>query len=176
MNRLKKIGLLMILTSIFTLSGCTGAGSGSGTALKDLSDSGLISAVSGTAYDWGDINIKGGEMKHSFTLKNEGSEDLILKSAVTSCMCTKARYRLPDNKISPSFGMHNNTHSWSAPIKPGETFDMEVTFDPMAHGPTATGPIQRSIKLETSSKKNPIFELEVSGNVLSEKDFKEKNK
>lgn len=174
MKTTKRFFILAILLSILFLAGCAGGSGRVDSSLKNVTNSGELVAVDGASHDWGDINIKGGDMKHTFTFKNEGSDDLILKSASTSCMCTKARYRLPDDSISPQYGMHGNSTSWAATIKPGETFGMEVTFDPMAHGPDATGPIKRSVKLLTSSKANSLLELTVSGNVLSKKDYQEK--
>ncbi len=159
-----KIIPLAILVGL-VLVGC------SDTGAQNVSDSGRITAVSEIQYDWGDINIRGGKVPHTFQLKNDGTEPLYLKSAQTSCMCTEARYRLADDSISPRYGMHNNPTSWSAEILPGGEFSVEVFFDPMAHGPDATGPIQRSIHLVTSAKNTPVLELKTLGNVLSKDDY-----
>ncbi len=174
MKTTKRFLILVTLLSILFLAGCAGGSDLVDSSLKNVTNSGELVAVNGASHEWGNINIKGGDMKHTFTFKNEGSDDLILKSASTSCMCTKARYRLPDDSISPQYGMHSNSASWAAAIKPGETFGVEVTFDPMAHGPDATGPIKRSVNLITSSKVNPLLELTVNGNVLSKKDYESK--
>ena len=117
-------------------------------------------------------------MEHTFSLKNSGEEDLILKGAETSCMCTSATYLLPNGETSTAFGMHNNT-AWTYRIHPGEEFKVHVIFDPMAHGPEATGPVGRTVYLTTSSipngefaKENPrapnstITELTLKANVL----------
>lgn len=151
-----------------------------------VSDSGMLSALEKTTFDWEDINIEGGDVEHVFRLKNAGDKDLIIKSASTTCMCTTAFVETKDGLKSPAFGMHGST-PWGQPIKPGEEFDVRVVFDPMAHGPTATGPIQRSVFLVTSSKPNAEFaqqlpesspdaviELKLSGDVLSKADYKSK--
>ncbi len=70
--------------------------------------------------------------------------------------------------------MHDNPTSWSAEIKPNETFEVNVFFDPLAHGPTGTGAIKRTIQLLTSAVNQPVAELKVSGVVLSEADYKAK--
>jgi len=155
------IGLTVLLT------GCAGASED----FQNKTDSGNLSAVNGTTYDWGNINIKGGVASRIFDFKNDSPDPLYLKGAETSCMCTQARYRLSDSSISPKYGMHNNPTGWATKVQPGETFEVEVLFDPMAHGPNATGPIQRDIMLFTSEKNNPVMKLKVSGNVLSEQEY-----
>jgi len=167
MKKFFKITLSIALVVVF-LSGC------SSNVSKEVTDSGQIVGVNDLQHDWGDINIRGGKAPHTFELKNDGTEPLYLKSAQTSCMCTEARYRLADDSISPKYGMHNNPTSWSAEIQPGERFGVEVFFDPMAHGPDATGPIQRSIHLVTSAKNKPVLELKTLGNVLSKDDYLDK--
>lgn len=174
MKHFKKLFLFIALFAVLALTGCADSG-GSASSLKKVTNSGTIAvADDNNSYDWGNIDIKGGDKKHTFTFTNEGSDDLILKGAETSCMCTKARYRLSNGSVSPKYGMHNNPTSWATTIKPGETFDVEVIFDPMAHGPTATGTIRRSIELITSAKNDSVFELKVSGDVLTTEDFEAK--
>ncbi|QQR83467.1 DUF1573 domain-containing protein [Candidatus Peregrinibacteria bacterium] len=134
------------------------------------SPSGKVAVLESAVYDWGNLDITGGKVEHTFRLKNDSNETLWLNGAQTSCMCTTARYQLEDGSSSPQFGMHNNAQ-WSAAIKPNQTFQVAVTFDPMAHGPTATGPIQRSIWLSTSATDASATELKVSGTVLSQDDY-----
>lgn len=157
------------------LSAC--ATNGSNPELASISDSGLVSVLGDTTYDWEDINIRGGDVEHVFTLKNAGDEDLIIKGANTTCMCTTAVVETESGVKSPKFGMHGKI-LWGYPIKPDEEFKVRVTFDPMAHGPDAVGPIKRSVFLYTSSKPNaeftevksgsdaPATELKVIGNVI----------
>ena len=140
--------------------------------------------MNGMSYDWEEIDIEGGTVNHKFAFKNDGDEDLVLKGAVTSCMCTTATLELPNGEFSPAFGMHQ-IGQWAYAIKPGEEFKMDVVFDPMAHGPEATGPIQRSIYLVTSSSPNGeyaeadpqsgdvITEVKLSGNVLKSAAFQQ---
>ncbi len=168
-SRITMIGIAA--SALLLLAGCSSNATPNGTS---ITNSGNISAMTPLKFDWGDINIGGGKKEHTFTFRNDGKESLYLKKAQTSCTCTSARYRLADNSISPKFGMHNNPTSWSREVKPGESFDIEVVFDPMFHGPKATGPIQRSIFMETSAKNEPVKEVRVSGMVLSEKDYKAK--
>lgn len=172
MKTFSKLSLITLtLFSVLLLAGCAGNGSSDRVSsdFKNITRSGQVQPINGLKHDWGKINIKGGDVEHTFTFKNTGQEDVYLKSAKTSCMCTTARYRLPDGSISPEYGMHQNPTYWAAQVKPGETFDVEVVFDPLAHGPDATGPIQRTVTLLTSARENGgIVRLDVLGDVLSE--------
>ncbi len=71
--------------------------------------------------------------------------------------------------------MRNNDGKWSAKIQPGQSFEVEAIFDPMAHGPNAVGVIQRSVVLLTSDSNQPTMELKVGGEVLYEDDFNQKH-
>ncbi len=175
---------LLILPAIFIvfLAGCTTSGDNS---LLSIENSGKIESLQDLSFDWEDINIKGGDVEHIFRFKNAGEEDLIIKSAITTCMCTTATIELADRTVSPEFGMHARS-GWGASVKPEEEFDIKIVFDPMAHGPDATGPITRSVFLETSSVSNGeyaspdsrtkamITEMELAGNVLSEAVYQRK--
>jgi hypothetical protein len=170
---------ILIIGITILLAGCSNGAS-------EITNSGRMTPLSGIEHDWGDINIRGGDVSHIFSFKNDSaSEDLYLKGAKTSCMCTTARYSFSDGSVSPKFGMHDNSSTWSKAIKPGETFDVEVVFDPMAHGPGGTGPIQRTVDLLTSARPVPSgpvaqvgeeapIALKASGLVLSKEDYEAK--
>lgn len=183
------LGSIAVLTALL-LSACTGStgeSDKSDASLLSVNNSGRLTTMEKTSFDWGDINIEGGKVEHVFTLKNSGEEDLIIKSANTTCMCTTATVEAPDGSASPTFGMHESI-PWGYPIKPGEDFNVKVVFDPMAHGPTGVGAIQRSVFILSSSKPNAEFaqqlpeasgsavtELKLTGNVLSKADYEKKN-
>lgn len=189
MNTAKKYFLFLSLgIAVIALTGCGGNFENTSGDTKQISNSGAITFMNNTEHDWGDINIKGGLVEHRFNFRNDGDKDLYLKSAKTSCMCTSARYNLPDGGISPKYGMHSKSNSWSGVVKPGETFSMDVWFDPMAHGPTATGVIRRDITLVTSANpdgdrvksvsgntEGSVVGLVVNGDVLSEEAYKAKH-
>ncbi len=146
--------------------------------------SGTVSSDSLT-YDWGKINIRGGEVDHTFTLTNDSDEPLEIQTASTSCMCTTAMIEITD-RTSPAFGMHNNPQHWNGIVGAGESFTVTVTFDPMAHGPDAVGPIQRSVYITTSATPDGIFttpaehsssgseiELRLTGDVMYKEAYQE---
>ena len=130
-------------------------------------ESGVIELIGSDSHDWGDINIVGGDVSYVFSFQNSGEGDLIINTASTSCMCTSAEITLANGDQSPVFGMHGNA-IWDAVVASGDEFEVNVVFDPMAHGLSATGPISRSVMLSTS---DGDFELNVQGDVLSEEDF-----
>lgn len=129
----------------------------------------------GLFHDWGNINIMGGNVTKSFTLTNNNPNSLLLTGAVTSCMCTSAQFTLKDNSKSPVFGMHENA-TWTYEVQPNESFEVNVIFDPLAHGPSATGPVQRIVNVisdpDPSVKGVTYTSLDLRGNVLPEATFK----
>ncbi len=131
---------------------------------------GELVALDEESFDWGDIDIEAGDVMTGFHFKNEGEENLMIYGAETSCMCTTAYLELPDGSKSPTFGMHGNPE-WSYELSPGEEFEVEVIYDPMAHGPNGVGPVKRLVRLDTS---DGIAEMDVSANVLYSEEYKEK--
>ena len=179
----KTIFIAAIAISMLALAGCN---STQDSDLLTVQESGKIMPKQDLSYDWEDIDISGGDVERTFTFTNEGDTELVLKGASTSCMCTVAIIDLPNGKQSPEFGMHANPE-WAYSVEPGEEFSISVVFDPMAHGPDAVGPIQRSVYLVSSSVENgnyavkspngkdSITEIKVSGDVLYTEEYQEKN-
>ena len=132
---------------------------------KGLS-SGQISALEGS-FDFGTISMADGKLEHSFQLKNESAEAVELKEIYTSCMCTTAQVIYSDTEKSKTAGMrgHGPPIFLQRQIKPGETFEIRAIFDPSAHGPAGTGPVQRVVYLKTNSKLTPVLELSFKANV-----------
>lgn len=181
MNIKKILFAISTFVLALTLSACSAP-----SKIESNITTGLIKPLDNLTYNWEDINIKGGNVKKGFHFTNDSDQNLILKGASTSCMCTTAYIELPDGTLSPEFGMHGNPN-WSYEVKPGEEFEVEVEFDPMAHGPNGVGPIARSVYLFTSSETNgdytqtdssmpniAITEIRIQGDVLYEKEYKEK--
>lgn len=120
-----------------------------------------VLTVAPETFDFGTISMAKGNVETKFTLKNDGEEPLIITDVVTSCMCTTAEI---DGKI---FGMHvSSAAGIEMPAKSSK--EMKVTFDPNAHGPTATGPITRTIDIRTNtdSKISPPKEAIIKGVVV----------
>jgi hypothetical protein len=183
MNANKGRLLLAITTLVaFFLVACSG--NTGADSLFRVTNSGKVGSEDSLDYDLGDINIKGGMVRRTATFINNGKEDLILKGAFTSCMCTTADIELMDGRISGEFGTKLST-KWHEVIKPGERFKVNIVFDPLFHGEDDVGPFKRTVYLITSAppddrlsttlpmiKYGTVTTIRFSGNVLSEKDFK----
>lgn len=121
-------------------------------------------------FDFGDVSMARGKVNHSFNIKNQGDGYLTISNISTSCMCTSASLTV-NGKTSPTFGMPGhgaNFSFWSEKLKPGEEAELEVVFDPNAHGPNATGPITRVITLlsDDGSQKDSKTTLTITANVV----------
>lgn len=110
-------------------------------------------------YDFGDISMAKGKVRHSYKLKNEGTDALKIEAVWTSCMCTVAEVKMADGKIYGPFGMSghgSNNAKADVDIPAGQEIELIAEFDPNAHGPDATGPIQRTVFVKTNDAKDPL--------------------
>ena len=110
-------------------------------------------------YDFGDIDIFAGKVDTTYTLKNEGTEAVTITKAGTSCMCTEGII------AGLTFGMHGSDVE-SVVIPVGGEEQVTAIYDPLAHGPMGTGPVTRTLQLETNSSVTPQIELRFSANVV----------
>lgn len=96
-------------------------------------------------YNFGTIKQSDGIITTLFEIKNTGKSNLIIDNMDSSCMCTSASI-IQDGKEGPRFGMDmgdgKNPTDWSVTIKPGETVQLKVYYDPMAHGKQKTPEMQ----------------------------------
>jgi hypothetical protein len=118
-----------------------------------------------TNYDWGEIQLQGGNVEKVFTIKNSGKADLKLANVSSSCMCTEAQIEIDDD-ISPLFGMHSNS-SWVGSVRPDGQATLKVIFDPAYHGPSGTGQISRIVSVETNDQNNPELEFKLKAFVVN---------
>lgn len=171
---MKKLITLLSLSALL-FSACSSNG------VDELSMGGNVqyiasfgSSLEDASHDWGNINIEGGLATYTFPFQNDSDEEMLIKTASTTCMCTTAEIELESGETSPEFGMHGTT-DWNQIIAPGEKFDVNVAFDPMAHGPDAVGPITRSVFIETSATnvKEGTIEVRVSGEVVYAADYEQ---
>lgn len=95
-----------------------------------------------TDHDFGKIKEEGGRVTTVFEFKNEGMEALVLSSVKASCGCT--------------------TPNWSkAPIEPGETGTITVTYNPNGR----PGRFMKTITV-TSNASNSPAKLFIKGEVI----------
>ena len=123
-------------------------------------------AAEESSFDFGVISMAAGEVSHSFKLKDSGAGQVTIKKIYTSCMCTTAILNKGGNKSGP-FGMpgHGSATRLKETVGPGEEAEIEVVFDPAAHGPEGTGLIKRVVYVETDSEAAPKLQLTFDANV-----------
>lgn len=68
-----------------------------------------------TVYDFGEVSLKGERVAHEFVFTNEGGKNLVITNARADCGCTRPEYS-------------------DAPIAPGKSGKVKVTFVPAAEG------------------------------------------
>ena len=98
-------------------------------------------------YDFGDIIQSDGPVKTTVQISNTSQQNIKINRLSTSCGCTTATMDLSD-------------------LKPGETREMEIIFDPMVH-PEQFGEITRVVYLQSSDPNLPELEIELTGNVIA---------
>lgn len=119
-------------------------------------------SISPSSYDFGSVSQKEGVVSTSFTVKNIGTSDLVIDDMLSSCGCTSARL-VVDGKEGPKFGMHNNPKNWSATIKPGESTELNVYYDPDVHK-DFRGTATRDITVFSNDSKNSETKVRIKLN------------
>lgn len=100
-------------------------------------------------YDFGTISMKNGKVKTVFKVTNQHESEVTLRKLYTSCMCTKATLKVNGITEGP-FDMegHGFSKVFDQKLQPNQIAEIEVEFDPNAHGPTGVGLIERVVILE----------------------------
>ena len=109
-------------------------------------------SVEESSYDFGTISMAAGNASHTFKLKNSGAQKIKINKIYTSCMCTNASLINGNKKFGP-YGMpgHSFVPAVNESVEPGAEINIEVVFDPTAHGPAGVGPVDRVVYIETSA-------------------------
>ena len=116
-----------------------------------------------TLYDFGVISMKNGNVVHTFKVTNPTDKDLTVERLSTSCMCTTA-YIVEGASRSGPFGMAGMGGTKTSTIfKAWQSKDIEVVFDPNAHGPAGVGPMQRFVHLTDAA--GGKLQLQITGMV-----------
>lgn len=93
------------------------------------------------SYDFGDIPERGGAVSHEFQFQNQGDAPLVIIDARAQCGCTRSEF--PD-----------------APIAPGRTAKIKVTFNPRG----LPGPFMKTITVRTNGSPSKTT-LKIKGSV-----------
>jgi len=162
-----KIIIGVILATVVLLFGAIwfAQKSNSSADVKVVTSQDVRAVVGENTYDWGTIQLKGGDVKKVFAINNTGTDSLQLYDVLTSCTCTSARVII-DGQSSPSFGMHQKSN-WVGEIPAGGEAEIEVTFVPDFHGPSGIGAITRQVKVATNDPNNPELLFNLTANVVN---------
>lgn len=147
------IGAIVIGGGILLFSG----GNAQEAKIVEVASASTLS-VDRQLHDFGEIDIFSGVVTTEFALTNEGDDDITVSEGTTSCGCTNAELG------GISFGMHEKM-SKEFVIPAGETKNLTVIYDPLAHGPNGTGLAQRSVFLKTNSSVTPELEVRIKAMV-----------
>ncbi len=102
---------------------------------------GAMVSVNKEVHDYGEIK-QGADPYCEFTVKNTGTEPLIISNAKGSCGCT-----VPE---------------WSRePVMPGKTTVIKVRYDT-----NRPGPINKSVTITSNATNEPNLTLRIKGNVI----------
>lgn len=112
-------------------------------------------ASPGPFHDFGKISMAAGNVSHRFTIENTGGSAITVTKLYTSCMCTTATLITLAGKKGP-FGMpgHTPIPSITEIMGPEGRAQVEIVFDPKAHGPAGVGRIERVITVENNAGKS----------------------
>ena len=115
------------------------------TAAAEISGKRVL-ASDAPFFDFGRISMAAGKVSHRYSIQNTGDKPLTITKMFTSCMCTTATLVTASAQRGP-FGMPG--HGWLASVNetlaPGEAAQVDVVFDPAAHGPAGVGPTNRTV-------------------------------
>ena len=163
---MKKSTIIIGLLAATVLVGVIVLGRPIEGATSSQTDVTVKSALStpNTLYDFGVISMKNGKVSHRFKVTNPTDKDLTAEYLSTSCMCTTA-YIVDGTSQSGPFGMEGMGSSKTGKMifKAGESKDIEVVFDPNAHGPAGVGPMQRFVYLTDAT--GAKLQLQITGTV-----------
>jgi len=132
------------------------------TSTTKVSEGSLIATEK--FYDFGAISMKDGLVNKVFKISNSSEEDINLMSISTSCMCTVVYITEQNGGKKGPFGMpgHGIVPKANEIIKAGESRDIEVVYDPNAHGPAGVGRINRLVYLEDANGNKLQFEIKAN--------------
>jgi hypothetical protein len=128
------------------LTSCSGrSGNNSVNSVTGVSDTGTARIVfKDYEHQFGNVT-EGEKIGYIFTYENNGTSDLIIKSASPSCGCTVPKF---DKK----------------PVRPGESGKIEVVFDTSGRRGLQTKTISVS-----SNASTPVVLLKITAEVVAEK-------
>lgn len=102
-------------------------------------------SVEPSGFDFGKA-VQNKTLSKEFSIKNYGSEDLVIENVSTTCGCTAA---LLDSKV----------------VKPGGTAPLRVTLETRSY----SGKVERKVLIRSNDPATSLLELKVEAMVSAEK-------
>lgn len=114
-------------------------------------------------HDFGTISMKDGKVKANFRITNPTSDNVEISKLYTTCMCTTAILTAGGQTFGP-YGMpgHGAFPTFKQNLAPGEAAQVEVIYDPNAHGPAGVGYIERSAILESGGAEVAVITIKAN--------------
>ena len=156
MNKTTIISTVILSLGVLTAWYVVNLNSISEPVTKNLS----VVTVDKVTYDFGRIDIFAGKVQTDYVLVNTGEQDVVVTSAITSCMCTEGEIG------GMTFGMHSGSRNITIPAGGSET--LTATYDPLAHGPNGVGKVKRELALTTNSDATPDILVTFTADVYKE--------
>jgi hypothetical protein len=142
----KKTIIIIIIVIVVVLGTMVwGYAKMAGPSPAQLSKQSSLTA-STTRYDFGTISMASGTVDHLFAITNPTDRNITIINLQTSCMCTMAYIGTGGARQGP-FGMPGMGGATDADytIPAHGTDEIDVVFNPAAHGPAGVGDIDRTI-------------------------------
>ena len=124
-----------------------------------------IMEITPASYDFGMVSQAKGVVSTTMKISNTGSKDLILDNMDTSCGCTSASI-ISDGKEGAKFSMAmhgTNPKNWQEIIKPGESVQLKVYYDPNVHK-DMRGAVTRSVMIYSNMPRQSKTEVTIYAN------------
>ncbi len=112
--------------------------------------------------DLGEVSAAKGKVETSITIENAGQKDLIVEGLSTSCGCTSASV-VNDGQEGPVFGTDTLPEDWSTTIRPGETAELRIYYDPNFHQ-NARGSMMREVYVSSNDPVDPVVKASIQLN------------
>lgn len=103
-------------------------------------------------FDLGTVSNSKGIIISDFTIKNNGTEDLIMTDLKTSCSCLTASF-IKDGKESVRVGRFSHSEGWTFVLQPNEEAFLRTYYDPRVTN-WQTGHVERIV---TITSNDPVF-------------------
>ncbi len=117
--------------------------------------------TSESSWDFGTVSMAKGIVTKKFNITNTDTVPATVTKLFSSCMCTQGALWVNGKKWGPYGmpGMGPAIPDIAAEIAPGQTAEVEITFDPAAHGPAGVGQIERQVTAQQNGQSPLNFNI-----------------